>query len=184
MFLATVILNVAADGGGSLTDQLGINTWAFLSQLVSFIIVFWVLAKFGFPAITKTLEKRQSVIREGIENAERAKRDLEDATARAEQLLLEARRQSQEVIERAEKDAQRIAQQIEEEARARAEQLHEQQKALIQQEANRARAEISRLVVDISIDAASRVIGRTVNTKDNRRLVEEFVATSDQTRNN
>ena len=181
--IATLFLSVA-DSGGGLTGELGINTWAFLSQFFSFLIVFLILWKWGFPAILKTLDKRQAVIREGIENAERAKRDLADATSRAEQLLIDARRQAQETIERAEKDAQRIANQIEEEARARAEQLFEQQKALIQQEANRARAEVSRLVVDISIDAAGRVIGRSVNTKDNRRLVEEFVASSDQTRNN
>jgi len=48
----------------------------------------------------------------------------------------------------------------------------------VHQEANRARNELSRLVVNLSIDAAGRVIERSVDTNDNRRLVEEFVTAS------
>ena len=50
--------------------------------------------------------------------------------------------------------------------------------ARIQPEAARARAEISRLVVNLSINAASKVISKSVDSNDNRRLVEEFVHTS------
>jgi len=158
----------------------GINGLAFLSQLVSFGIVFLILWRWGFPAIIKILDQRQAVIREGIENAERAKRDLENATRRAEGLLLEARRQSQDTIAQATKAAEAEAKRIQEEAHARAEQISKQEVARIQQEAARAHAEISRLVVNLSINAASKVISKSVDSKDNRRLVEEFVSNSQQ----
>jgi F-type H+-transporting ATPase subunit b len=166
----------AAESGG-----LGINALAFLSQLISFLIVFVLLWRWLLPSILQTLDKRQATIREGIENAERAKRDLQEANARAEQILAEARRQAQDTIERAAKVAQQEANRIQEEARIRAEQISQQQIARIQQEANRARAELSRMVVNLSIDAAGKVISRSVDTNDNRRLVEEFV-TASQTR--
>jgi len=160
---------------------LGINTFNFLSQLFSFAIVFLILWRWGFPAIIKTMERRQAVIREGIENAERAKRELQEANQRAEQILLEARRQGQEIIAQATKAAEREAQRIQEEAQERAHQFEQQQIARIRQEAARAREELSRLVVNLSIDAAGKVISKSVDTKDNRRLVEEFVSAS-QTR--
>lgn len=169
----------SAGGSGDLLGSLGINAWAFLSQLVSFGIVFFILWRFAFPVILRTMEKRQAVIREGVENAERARRDLEEATARAEQTLRDARRQAQEIIEKAEKLAEKEGQRLEEEARARVAQIEQQQIAHIQQEAARARAELSRLVVNLSINAAGRVIGRSVNNNDNRRLVEEFVTASE-----
>ena len=156
----------------------GINALAFLSQLVSFGIVFLILWRWGFPVILRTLEKRQAVIREGVENAERAKRDLAEATARAEQVLQEARVQAQEAIAQATKVAEREANRIQEEAYARAAQIEQQQVARIQQEAARARADLSRLVVNLSISAAGKVISKSVDTKDNRRLVEEFVNAS------
>ena len=160
---------------------LGINTFNFLSQLFSFAIVFLILWRWGFPAIIRTMERRQAVIREGIENAERAKRELQEANQRAEQILLETRRQSQEIIAQATKAAEREAQRIQEEAQQRAHQIEQQQIARIRQEAARAREELSRLVVNLSIDAAGKVISKSVDTKDNRRLVEEFVSAS-QTR--
>ena len=64
----------------------GVNPIAFLSQLVSFGIVFLILWRWGFPVILRTMNQRQAVIQEGVENAARAKRDLADATARAEQV--------------------------------------------------------------------------------------------------
>lgn len=157
----------------------GINLWAFLAQLVSFGIVFLILARFGFPMIQRTLEKRSAIIQEGVDNAERAKRDLAEANERSAQILREARVQAQETIAQAAKAAEREAQRIQEEAQARAAQIEQQQVARIQQEAARARAEISRLVVNLSINAAGKVINKSVDTKDNRRMVEDFVNASE-----
>ena len=156
----------------------GVNAVAFLSQLVSFGIVFFILWRWAFPAILKTLNRRQAVIQEGIENAERARRELDEATERAEQIMREARRHAQETFEQAAKGAEAEANRIIEEAHARADQVAQQQIARIQQEAARARAELNRLVVNLSITAASKVISKSVDSKDNRRLVEEFVSTN------
>ena len=156
----------------------GVNAVAFLSQLVSLGIVFFILWRWAFPAILKTLNRRQAVIQEGIENAERARRELDEATERAEQIMREARRHAQETFEQAAKGAEAEANRIIEEAHAHADQVAQQQIARIQQEAARARAELNRLVVNLSITAASKVISKSVDSKDNRRLVEEFVSTN------
>lgn len=169
---------LAEAGGGGLLGGLGVNLWAFISQVVSFGIVLLILAKFGFPIIQRTLEQRRTIIQEGVENAERARRELTEATANAEKILRDARVQQQEIIAQAEKMAEKEAQRIQEEAQARAAQFEQQQIARIQQEAARARAELSRLVVNLSINAAGKVISKSVDTKDNRRMVEDFVAAS------
>ena len=101
----------------SLFTGFGINALAFLSQLVSFGIVFLLLWRWGFPLILSTLDRRQAVIREGIENAEKAKTALEEATARAEAVNADARRQAQETIAQAQKAAEREANRIMEENR-------------------------------------------------------------------
>jgi len=162
-----------------LLGSFGINTLAFISQLISFGVVFLILWRWGFPAIQRTLEKRQAVIREGVENAEKARRDLQEASARVEQILLEARQKAQETIAQATRAAEREANRIQEEAQARLHQMEQQQIARIKQEAAQAREELSRLVVNLTISAASKVISKSVDTKDNRRLVEEFVSASE-----
>ena len=167
-----------AGSGGGLLGSLGINWPGFIAQLVSFGIVFFILVRFAFPVIQKTLEKRTTIIQEGVENAERAKRELAEATANAERIIHEARQQQQEIIASAQKLAEKETARIIEEANARAAQLEQQQVARIQQEAARARADLSRMVVNLSINAAGKVISKSVDNTDNRRLVEEFVSTS------
>jgi F-type H+-transporting ATPase subunit b len=169
---------ILADGG------IGINAGAFISQLISFLIVLVILYRIVWPTVLRTLDKRQATIREGVENAERAKQELANANTRAEEILLQARREGQATIERAAKSAEQVAHQIEADARVRAEQFSQQQIERIQQEANRARMELSREVVNLSIEAAGKVISRSVDSQDNRRLVEEFVTASDTSRNN
>ncbi len=174
---------VLADSGfGALSSGLGVNALAFLSQLVSFGIVFFILRIYAFPVIIRLLNERETRIREGIENAEKAKLDLANANKQAEQLLIKARQDAQATIERAEKTAQQESARIIEDAHTRAQQIGEQQSARIQQEASRARNELSRLVVDLSINAAGQVIERSVDSKDNRRLVQEFVTASSDSR--
>lgn len=177
-------ITLAATGSNSGISALGINLWALVSQLVSFIIVLIVLGFWLLPIVQRMLAKRQDLIREGIENAEKAKQDLIEAGKNADQIIHEARRQAQETIERATRNAEQVALQIEKDARDRAENIAQQYEARIQQEANRARMELSRAVVNLSIDAAGKVINRSIDSNDNRRLVEEFVTASDKSRNN
>ena len=102
-----------------ISSGLGINAVALLSQIISFSVVFYVLWRWGFPVIIRTLDRRQATIREGVENAERARRELAEANARAEQILAESRRQAQDTIERAEKAVEREANRILDEANVR-----------------------------------------------------------------
>jgi F-type H+-transporting ATPase subunit b len=175
---------VLAEGGSSGLGALGINGLAFISQLISFIIVLVLLRVWVFPIMQRTLDKRQAIIRQGIENADQAEQKLQDAKNEADQIVLNARREAQATIERSTRNAEQISEQIQTEARDRAEKYRQQQVALIQQEANRARMDLSRDVVNLSINAASQVINRSVDTSDNRRLVEEFVTSSDSARSN
>lgn len=168
----------AASGPGAISSGLGINAYAFLSQLITFGIVFYILRRYAFPLVIRTLERRETVIREGVENAEKAKRELADAKGQSDRILTNARREAQAIIERSQKTGQQEYDRIVEDAHAKAQQIGEQQSARIQQEASRARNELSRIVVDLSIDASERVIGRSVDSKDNRRLVQEFVTAS------
>jgi F-type H+-transporting ATPase subunit b len=157
----------------------GINTLAFLSQLISFGIVFLILWRFGFPVIVRTLEKRQAVIREGVENAEQARVNLQNANAQADEIKRKAQQDAQEIIARAQQTAERESARIQEETQERLHQMEQQEIARVKQEAAQARQELSRLVVNLSIDAAGKVISKSVDTTDNRRLVEEFVSASE-----
>lgn len=157
---------------------LGINLGSLIAQVVAFVILLLVLQRFAFPVLTKTLDQRQARIREGIENAERASQALKDAEKRVEALMNDARLESQKVIASATQAAERLKADIEQQAQQRGREIEQQAAKRIEQQINQAKAELRAHVADLSIAAAERVIGQSLDSATNRRLVDEFVSQS------
>lgn len=157
---------------------LGFNGWDFVSQLVMFLIVWFVLQRYLFPIVLKTLDQRAALIQEGIDNTEKSRLELAAAQQRVEALLEEARQEAQRTLAQATQAAQHVRDEIEQQAQERSRDILAQAEKRIQQEVAQARAELGQQVADIAILAAGRVIGESMDTNTNRRLVSEFVAQS------
>jgi F-type H+-transporting ATPase subunit b len=159
-------------------DALGINLYALGAQLVAFFILLFVLWKYAFPPLMKTLDERESTIRTGVENAERASKQLKEAEKRVEAMLNEARLESQKVIASATQAGERLKADFEHQAQQRGREIEAQAVKRIEQQIAQAKAELRTHVADLSIAAAERVIGQSVDSATNRRLVDEFVSQS------
>ncbi len=157
---------------------MGINIWNFVSQLITFLVLLWVLQKWAFPALMKTMATRERVIREGVENAEKAKTELAAAEKRVEALLDQARLDAQATLAKATQAADHVRQEIEQDAQARARQILDQAERRIQQEVAQARAQLRQEVADLAIQAAEHVVGSSLDAQTSRKLVSEFVAQS------
>ncbi len=159
-------------------SALGINIYALIAQLVAFLILLIVLQIFAYPALTRTLDKRRETIRDGVENAERASQALKDAEKRVEGLMNDARLESQKVIASATQAAERLKADFEQQAQQRGREIEQQASKRIEQQIAQAKAELRAHVADLSIAAAERVIGQSLDSATNRRLVDEFVSQS------
>lgn len=155
---------------------LGINPGLFLTQLVNFGLLYFILARYAFPALFKTLDQRAATIRDGIENAKQAEMDRARAKQQGEQIVLESRQHGQQIIAQASAAADRLRAQAEVEARARAEEIAEQGRRRMAQEEAQARTALRQQTVDLAIQAAGAVVGKSLEGPDQRRLVEEFIA--------
>ncbi|HEV7127804.1 MAG TPA: F0F1 ATP synthase subunit B [Ktedonobacterales bacterium] len=155
---------------------MGINLVLFGSQLVSFLILFFVLSRWVFPLLIKTLDKRALTIQEGVRNAEQARLDLAAAETRIQGMMEEARKDAQHALDQARKAGEQIRASIEQDARANAGRIVQQAQAQTQQLVAQARVELRQQVADLAIMAAEHVIGNSMDTTTNRRLVSEFVA--------
>src|SRR6266699_1300100 len=96
---------IAATSGG-FTDTLrdtaetfGWNPWLFLSQVISFVIVALLLRRFAYKPILAVLEDRRRRIEEGQLNAEKIKRQLDEAEKRYSEILAKANAEAQKMIE-------------------------------------------------------------------------------------
>jgi F-type H+-transporting ATPase subunit b len=157
---------------------IGLNIFNFISQLITFLILLWVLQKWAFPALMKTMATRERVIREGVENAEKAKSELAAAEKRVEALLDQARLDAQATLAKATQAADHVRQEIEQDAQVRARQILDQAERRIQQEVAQARAQLRQEVADLAIQAAEHVVGSSLDAQTSRKLVNEFVAQS------
>ncbi len=155
---------------------LGINPGLLLAQFVNFGILYFILARFAFPALRKTLDARTATIREGIENAERAKTELAQAQQRSDSIILAAQQRGQQIINDAATAAERVKAQIEAEAKARAEEIAAQNRQRMAQEEAQAQNALREQTADLAIRAASAVVGKSLDGADQRRLVNQFIA--------
>lgn len=157
---------------------LGINLGALIAQFIVFGIVLFVLWRYVYPALLKTLDQRRDAIREGMANAEQSRQELAAAQRRVEAMLNDARQEAQRTIANATLAAQHVRDEIEQQAQERARDIMTQAERRIQQEITKARADLRQQVADLAILAAGKVVGASLDNETNRRLAGEVVAQS------
>ena len=97
---------------GLLQPEAGLLFW----MLLSFIVVFVILAKYGFPVITKMVEERRVFVEKSLEAAKEAKAQLDNIKTESEALLQSAREEQMKILSEAAAAKERIISQAKNEA--------------------------------------------------------------------
>ena len=145
-------------------------------SLAAFAVLFILLSKFALPPIVGMLEKRESTIRESIEKAEETRIEAERLLEDYKKQLAEARGESAQIIEQARKLGEDAKKKIADDAREEAGQLLARAREEIEAEKKKALIELTAKVADLTVGAASRVIGKTLSKEDHLKLIDEFVS--------
>ena len=165
----------SSSGSFLITPGLGLMIWT----LVVFTATMLLLRRFAFPAIRDALGRRQKSIEDAIDTAERTRVEADALLAEYRERLKEARGQAEEIVTRARRAAEEHEKEAIEAGRARREDLLEQTKHDIEVETRRAIAEIRDEVTNLTILATEKVTRKTLNSDDQRRLVEEALGELD-----
>lgn len=151
-----------------LTPDFGLLFW----MLVAFLVVFFILSKFGFPVITNMVEERKKFIDESLKNARAANERLAGVQAESEQVLREAREKQAEILKEAMATRDAIVKDAKSKAEIEGSKILEEAKAQIQVEKANALQDIRVQVAELSILIAEKVVRRQLN-KDNAQ--ETFI---------
>jgi F-type H+-transporting ATPase subunit b len=154
---------------------LSINPGLVFWTIVSFLLLLLLLGKMAWGPIVSALDRREKAIRDAVEAADQARSDAERIIAENKTLLTKAAEDASATREKAVRDAEARANAVFQEAQAKADAQIERARREIALEEERAVAAIRKQAVDLSIEAASRLLKRSVDTDDNRRLVEQFL---------
>ena len=159
-------------------DGLGINLPSLITQFINFGILLALLWIFLHKPLARVLDERRRRIEEGLHASETAQAEAEEAKVQAAAQIQAGREQGQELVAQ----AQAIGQRIEADARAAAgaetETMLERARQEIQRERDLAIAQLRTEFSDLTIRAAERVIGQSLDAEAHERLIDEVLTDS------
>jgi F-type H+-transporting ATPase subunit b len=158
--------------GGLLSINTGLSVWT----IVIFLIVFAILAKFAFPKILGAVEERE---RHLADLATAAEADRAEAAALVEEhrrLVEEARGKVQEALGEARNTAEKMRSELMEQARREHDELLARGRAEVANERAGMLEQVRRDAAELAMRAAEKLVRRSLDSDDNRRLVQEYLA--------
>ena len=159
-------------------EQLGFNLPLLVAQIVNFFVVLVALRLFLYRPVLNMLDKRAQRVREGLEAAEQSKERASQSEQEVAQQLDEARSQGQSLIAQAQETANRVQEEGRDQARREGETLLERARGEIQLERDQAIAELRREFADLTVNAAEKVIGQSLDRDAHQRLIDEVLTES------
>jgi F-type H+-transporting ATPase subunit b len=143
-----------------LTPDLGLLFW----MMLAFLVVFGVLAKYGFPAIVNMVDERNKYIDDSLRKAHEAQERLANIEQEGESILQEAREKQAQILKEAAETREAIVEQAQAKARQEGARLLEEARVAIEQEKKAAIADIRQQVATLSVEIAEKVL--RANLKD------------------
>src|SRR5688572_3665336 len=156
---------------GPLTVEFGLMFWT----IVVFLLLLVIPKKFAYPALLGAVEARERALQEQLDAAERNRAESEALLAEHKKLLAEARSQAHTLLVEARTTAEKDRALAMEKTLQEQQELLERARREIIDERDRAIAELRREAVELSLAAASKLIGERLTSDTDRKLVEEYL---------
>ncbi|MEY4226821.1 MAG: synthase subunit [Actinomycetota bacterium] len=159
-------------GAGLIQPELGLSLWT----LVTFLIVLVILRKYAFGRIAALLDERREAVRQNLQAAEDAREEAERLLDDYKQQLAAAKREAAEILENARATATEQQRQLVAELSAERERGIAAAQQAIAAETQQSLDRIKQEIADLTLLATEKVLGRALDDKEQKRLVEEALA--------
>lgn len=160
---------------GPLTVEFGLMFWT----VVVFVLLLLILRKYAYPALLGAVEARERALQEQLDEAERNRAESAALLAEHKKLIAEARTQAHGLLVEARTVAEKERALAIEKTLQEQQQLLERARRDIADERDRAVAELRREAVELSLAAASKLIGERLTSDTDRKLVQEYLSSLD-----
>lgn len=148
-----------------LTPDPGLLFW----MLLAFVIVFIILAKFGFPVITKMVEDRKNYIDESLKKAREANEKLANIQSESELIMRQAREKQAEILKEAMATRDNIIKEARDKADIESKKIIESAKEQIKVEKDLAIRDIRSQIINLSTQVSEKVLRRELD-ENNKQL--------------
>jgi F-type H+-transporting ATPase subunit b len=149
----------------------GLMIWT----IVAFLITLYVLKRWAFGPIQKTIDERRQRIEQSIKEAEDARNEARRLLEEHRSLIGQARGQAEEILAEARKVADSQRERVREETEADRQRRLEETRRQIEAETHRALEQIRAEVAELTLVAAAKVTGKALDDADHRRLIDDAI---------
>jgi len=153
----------------------GLMIWT----LVCFAITFFVLRKYAFGPIQRTIDERRERIRTSVEEAERARAEARKLLEEHKALIAQSKNEAGEILTEARKIADSQRDRAREEIEVDRQRRLEDTRKQIEAETARALEQIRSEVAELTLVATAKVTGKVLDREDHRRLIEDAIGELD-----
>jgi len=155
-----------------LTPEIGLIVWT----TIAFGILFFVLSKYAWKPILNTVNKREESIKDALDEAEKARLEMQNLHADNERILKEARAEREAMLKEARELKTKMIADAKDEAQSQASKMIEQAQSAIESEKKAAMAELKNHVAGLAVDIAEKVVRDELSNKDKQiQLVESML---------
>ena len=145
----------------------------FIWTILVFVVLLTLLKKFAWGPLLVALEERQEGIRKSLDDAEQARKELEQVQRDAKAILSKARAEADSILSETRVDAEKVRDDLRQQAQNEAQSIVQNAERQIQLETDRAVSQIREEAVELSLSIASKLIRRNLTKEDNQTLIDE-----------
>ncbi len=161
-------------GGSSAPNPLvQLDPGLFIWTILTFIVLFLVLAKFAWKPLLAALKDREDQIKTALQDAEKAKDELDKITLKSEAITDKAREEAKVILLEAKASSEKIKQEMVSKATEEADKIRVEAENMIKIEKDKAVDEIKTKVVDLTFAITEKIIKKNISSKENKNLIEE-----------
>ncbi|MDP9307865.1 MAG: F0F1 ATP synthase subunit B [Actinomycetota bacterium] len=153
----------------------GLMIWT----IVCFLISLFVLKRYAFGPIQKLIDERRERIRRALDEADEARDEARTLLEEHRKLIGQARSEAEEILSEARQVAKGMQERVKEETEVDRQRRLEETKRQIEAETRRALEAIRSEVAELSLVAAEKVTRKSLDDKDQRRLIDEAIGELD-----
>ena len=165
----------AAHGGGWMEKWLSFDPGLFMWTIVTFFIVLFILKWKAWGPLISALDKREKDIREALSSAEKAREEADKVAEDYDEMIRKAQSEAQKIVAESKTAGDRVREEIKETAEKEARNILDKAQVKIVSEKEKAVQEIKSVIVDFSLQAASKVIEKNLESEDNRRIINDTI---------
>ena len=153
-----------------------IPNWpSFVAQLGALVVLIVVVIIFAYKPVKKIIQKRQDYIEDNIKEAEKSKAVWQENELKSKETVLASERTAADIVAEAKTDAQKERQIILDNAQQEVIRMKKDAENDIARMEAESQEQIRKEIVNVALDASKELLGREVSSKDNDRLLKEFI---------